>query len=78
MSTTHDECTKDAMKNLSESHKDAHTHFMAALVMAESEADLDQRHHQVQVAKEHLLNAYHLADEAYKAEIEACKATYPK
>ena len=71
-------CIDDAVKNLSESHKTLHTNFLSNLAIAESTADVDAKHQAVQQAKDHLMNGMQLAEEAYKAEVDACKQVHPQ
>ena len=67
-------CLDDALKNLSESHKTMHTSFLTDLALAEGMGDdPDARHQHIQRTKEHLLNGYQVAEDAYKAEVETCK-----
>ena len=70
-------CIDDAVKNLSESHKTLHTNFLSNLAIAEGTADIDAKHAAVQQAKDHLANGMQIAEEAYKAEVEACKQVHP-
>jgi hypothetical protein len=71
------ECTVDAIHNLSESHKKMHDVFLGELAIAEGQTDHDAKMAAVHKAKDGLQNGYRIAEEAYQAEVEACKATYP-
>jgi len=72
-------CMDDALKNLSKSHETLHTAFLSSLALAEGMPadDADARHQHIQQAKDHLLNGYQVAEDAYKAEVEACKQIHP-
>jgi hypothetical protein len=69
-------CIDDCVKNLSESHKTLHSVFLGELATAQSKADIDAKNAAIQLAKDHLLNGMKLAEDAYKAEAEACKQVH--
>ncbi len=54
-----------------------HEVFLGELALAEGLTDHEAKMAAIQQAKDHLQNGYRIAEEAYQAEVEACKATYP-
>jgi hypothetical protein len=79
MASDRQECYNDALKNLAECHKQAHEVYLGALMQIHSttyDSD-DARDAAIKQAKDNLLHAYDICEEAHKGEKEACDREYP-